>query len=258
MDPLITIVTAVRNGMPFVAKTLESVLAQTYPKIEYIVIDGGSSDGTLEVVRKNESRLAKWLSEPDRGIADAFNKGLRLAAGDYLMFLNSDDWLADRDAVARLVESAREHDWPQVIYGDCDLYDRTDGRFLYRASLPYDRAALLRGSALPHPGALTHRDYFARHGEFDESFRIAMDYELFLRGVPEHGACHAPVLVTNVRAGGLSTRDRRLVLEETFRALRKNGYLRPGLAEMRLRGYYFARYAARRALEVLGLRRSPS
>ena len=255
-DPSVSIVTAVRNGMPFVADTIASVLAQSYRKIEYIVVDGQSTDGTLEVIRRSESRLAKWLSEPDGGIANAFNKGLRLSTGDYLMFLNSDDWLADRDAITRLVEAARARDWPHVIYGDCDLYDRRDGRLLYRASIPYSRGALLRGAALPHPGLLTSRAYFARYGEFDESFRIAMDLELFLRGVPRLGADHVPVLVTNIRSGGLSTRDRRLAVEETFRALDKNGHLRSELAKMRLRGYYFARYLARRALESLGLRRS--
>lgn len=244
--------------MPFLEKTIESVLEQTYQPIEHIVIDGGSTDGTVDLIRKHESRIAKWLSEPDRGIADAFNKGLRLATGDYVMFLNADDWLADPEAIARLVAAAREREWPLVIYGDCDLYDRDHDHFLYRASIPYDRAALLRGAALPHPGLLTHRDYFVRHGEFDETFRIAMDYELFLRGVPQTGAQHVPVLVTNVRGGGLSTRDRGLALEEIFRALRKNGYLRSGLAEMRLRGYYFVRYAARRILETLGLRRPSS
>jgi len=258
MDPVITVVTAVRNGMPFVAKTIESVLAQSYRGIEYIVIDGGSSDGTLDVVRKNESRIAKWLSEPDRGIAEAFNKGLRFATGDYVMFLNSDDWLADPDAMARMMAAAGENGWPQVIYGDCDLYDRDAGRFLYRASIPYDRGALLRGKALPHPGMLTRREYFARFGTFDESFRIAMDFEMFLRGIPETGAVHMPTLITNVRSGGLSTLDRPFVLEEIIRALRKNGYLRSGFAELRLRGYYFARSLARRALTALGVRRPSS
>lgn len=251
----VSIVTAVHNSRAFIADTLESVAAQIYPNREHILVDGGSTDGTLEIIRAHEAGLSRWISEPDRGIANAFNKGLRLATGDYIMFLNADDWLADPDSLARLVGAARALGWPQVIYGDCDLYDRDSGKFLYRASIPYNRAAVLRGATLPHPGLLTHRDYFACYGEFDESFQIAMDFEMFLRGVPNIGAVHVPLLVTNVRSGGLSTRDRPLVLEEIIRALRKNGRLSPGLAEMRLRGYYFARIAVRRIVETLGLRR---
>ena len=252
-EPTVSIITAVRNGLPFVEETIESVLSQTYPAIEYIVVDGGSTDGTLDVVRRNGARIAHWISEPDRGISDAFNKGLRLASGDYLMFLNADDWLASPDAITLLVEAARARNCPQVIYGDCDLYDRDTRSFLYRASIPYERAALLGGAALPHPGLLTHRDYFNLHGEFDESFRIAMDYEFFLRGVPQTGAHHVPGLVTNVRGGGISTRDENRVVNEIIAALKKNGYIRSTWAECRMRGYYLSRSFARSLLGTLGL-----
>jgi glycosyltransferase involved in cell wall biosynthesis len=251
----VSIVTAVRNGRAFIADTLKSVATQTYPNCEHIVVDGASTDGTPDIVRPYEARLSHWISEPDRGIADAFNKGLRLATGDYIMFLNADDWLADADALARLVAAARERGWPQVIYGDCDVFDRYGSYFLYRASIPYDRAALLRGATLPHPGLLTHRDYFARHGAFDESFRIAMDFEMFLRGVPEGGAVHVPVLVTNIRSGGLSTRDRALAVEEIIRALKKNSRITTRFGELVLRLRYSGRYVARRLLEAVGLYR---
>ena len=254
-DPLVSIITVVRNGMPFIAKTIESVLSQTYPEIEYIVIDGGSTDGTLDCIRRHEAAIGQWISEPDQGIADAFNKGLRRSSGAYRMFLNADDWLADPDAVARLISAARDRNWPQVIYGDCDLYDRDGGRVLSRTCIRYSRSEFLRGVTLPHPGLLTHSDYFTRYGEFDTSFRIAMDFEFFVRGVPDSGAHRASVLVTNVRTGGASTRDRGLVIEEIVRALRKNGRLSK-LAEIRLRAYYSARRAARVAPVLFGLSRN--
>jgi len=253
--PTISIITAVRNGMPFVADTIASVLAQDYPRIEYWVIDGASTDGTFELVRSHAARLAGWTSEPDGGIAEAFNKGLARAKGDYLMFLNSDDALASPGALSALVEEARRKGWPEVIYGDCDLVDRASGEVLYRHAVEYDRGRFLRSGTLPHPGMLMHRRYFERHGPFDTSFRIAMDYELQLRGVPQVGAVRAPVLITRVRTGGESTLAPLRAADENLRALRKNGHLSSRAAEAGWRAYFRARFAARRILETMGLRR---
>jgi glycosyltransferase involved in cell wall biosynthesis len=254
-SPVVSVVTVVRNGLPLVEHTIESVLAQDYPALEYWIVDGGSTDGTVKLIRRHAARLAGWTSEPDSGIADAFNKGLERAQGDYIMFLNADDALASPSALSSLVEAARRSGWPDVIYGDCDLIDRTSGAFLYRHAVDYDRRRFLRCGTLPHPGMLTHRRYFERFGRFDSSYRIAMDYELQLRGVPDTGAVRAPVLVTQVRAGGLSATDRPLALEENLRALRKHGYLRAPFAEARLRAYFRLRSGARRVLEAVGLHR---
>ena len=250
--PNVTVITAVRNGAVTVSETLDSVLRQTDVHVEYWVIDGGSDDGTLDLVRERESELTGWISEPDRGIADAFNKGLARATGDYVMFLNADDALSGPDVLSRMIGFARAHDWPQVIYGDCDLFDPGSGEFLYRAVINYDRKRFLARETLPHPGMLMHRGYFERFGAFDTSFRIAMDYELFLRGVPETGAVRAPMLVTKVRAGGISARSRALAIEETIRALRMHGYL-GALGAARVRLVYAARALARRLLEAGGL-----
>jgi glycosyltransferase involved in cell wall biosynthesis len=253
-DPLISVITVVYNGERFLGDTLASVQAQDYPKLEHWLIDGGSTDGTLQIVRGHAEHLAGWISEPDRGIADAFNKGIDRASGDYLMFLNSDDALAHPRALADMVAFAREHAWPDVVYGDCDLYDPDSGAFQYRFVINYDRERFLRCETLPHPGMLMSRRYFNTYGRFDISFKVGMDYELFLRGVPQVGAMRVPALVTNVRTGGISARSRALVVEETIRALKNNGYL-TNLGEQRLRAAYAARGAARRALEAVGLYR---
>lgn len=250
--PEISVVTVVMNGVAHLRETVDSVLAQQGVDIEYWIIDGGSDDGSVDVIRQYGDRLTGWVSEPDRGIADAFNKGLSRARGDYVMFLNADDALAAPDVLARMMAHARAHDWPDVLYGDCDLHDPADGRFLYRAVIQYDRARFLRLETLPHPGMLMHRRYFAKFGIFDTSFRIAMDYELFLRGVPTTGAHRVPVVVTRVRAGGISARSRTLVVEETIRALRMHGHL-GALAEGRMRAVFAARGLARRILERTGL-----
>jgi len=251
-DPLVSVITVVFNGERFLGDTLESVRTQEYREIEHWLIDGGSTDGTLQIVREHADGLAGWTSEPDRGIADAFNKGIECTRGDYLMFLNADDALAHPRALADMMACARENGWPDVIYGDCDLYDPDNGDFLYRAVINYDRERFLRCETLPHPGMLMHRRYFEKHGRFDLSFKVAMDYELFLRGIPDAGAVRAPMLVTKVRFGGVSARSRNLVVEETIRALKMHGYLN-ALGEARMRATYAARGAARRALEDTGL-----
>ena len=246
------VITVVHNAVTTIAETIESVRSQREIGCEHWVIDAGSTDGTVEVIRAQGQSLAGWLSEPDQGIADAFNKGLDRARGEYLMFLNSDDALAHPRALADLVAHAAHTGWPDVVYGDCDLYDPDTGAFLYRAIINYDRRRFLQCEALPHPGMLMHRRYFEKYGRFDLSFKVAMDYELFLRGIPAVGAFRAPFLVTRVRAGGVSARSRGMVIEETIRALKMHGYL-GAVGEARMRAAYAVRGAARRALVVGGL-----
>lgn len=255
MNPQISVVTVVLDGRLHLAETISSVLAQSGVDLEYWVIDGGSTDGTLDIVRQHEPRLAGWISESDRGIADAFNKGLARVRGEYVMFLNADDSLAHPRALAELHDAARSAAWPAVVYGDCDLFDPDSGKFLYRAEINYDRGRFLARETLPHPGMLMHRRYFEEFGRFDTSFRVAMDYELFVRGVPSTGATRVPGVVTRVRAGGVSARNRQLVIDETMRALRMHGHL-SALGEARARAAYAVRGAARRALEGAGLYRA--
>ncbi|MBN8968302.1 MAG: glycosyltransferase [Rhizobiales bacterium] len=251
-EPVVSVITCVRNGAQFVEDTIVSVLAQRDVTLDYQIIDGASTDGTVDIVRRYADRLSGWISEPDRGIADAFNKGIDRARGDYLMFLNSDDALAHPRALADLLEFAHSKNWPDVVYGDCDLYDRGTGALLYRTIIDYDRARFLRAETVPHPSMLMHRRYFETYGRFDLSFEVAMDYELFVRGIPSVGAAHADLLTTNVRAGGISARSRGLAVREIVRALQKHGHLGP-MAELRMRAMFFARGMARRGLENLGL-----
>ena len=251
----ITIITVSYNSAATIADTLRSVALQSHPEIEHIVVDGGSTDDTLAVVKAAGSHVARIVSEPDKGIADAFNKGLARAGGEYVMFLNADDALAHPHALAGMVDAARANQWPSVVYGDCDLIDPSSGAFLYRAVINYDRGRFLARETLPHPGMLMHRRYFEKFGRFDNSFKVAMDYELFLRGVPETGALRVPDVVARVRTGGISARNRQLVIDETLRALRTHGYITP-MGEAWVRATYAVRGTARRVLEGVGLYRA--
>ncbi|MFN0161660.1 MAG: glycosyltransferase family 2 protein [Burkholderiales bacterium] len=250
--PPVSVVTVTRNAQATVGETIGSVLSQQGVVLDYWVIDGGSTDGTVDLIRAHAHRLAGWVSEPDHGIADAFNKGLARSQGDYLMFLNADDALAGPQVLEEMLTAAVRVGSPDVVYADCDVVHPETGAVLYRAEIRYDRQRFLASETLPHPGMLMRRRYFERYGNFDVSYRVAMDYELFLRGIPETGATRVPMLATRVRAGGLSARNRRLVVDETIRALSQHGYL-DRLGAARMRANYALRGAARRALEVGGL-----
>lgn len=231
--------------MPFVEQTLISVLGQTWPEIEYIVIDGASTDGTVDAIRRHESSIAKWISEPDAGIADAFNKGLVYVSGDYILFLNADDALAHQNVLAQMADALARENMPMIAYGDCDVLQRDSGRQLYRASVSFSRAGLLRGNMLPHPAMFARREYFDKYGNFDQSFNIAMDYEWLLRGALRETVVHLPMLVSRVRSGGLSTQSRQQAVAEIFAALKKNGRL-SRLRKVMLHAYFSLRMVAAR------------
>ncbi len=251
--PRISVVTVVLNGVEFIRDTIESVLGQTYRNFEYIVVDGGSTDGTVDVIKSYESGIAQWVSEKDAGIADAFNKGWSRSTGDYLLFLNSDDALAHPGALAAMAREIVAHDYPQLIYGDCDVLDRGSGAVQYRASIEITHDGLASGQMIPQPSLLTKRAYFERYGTFDNEFKIAMDYEWLLRGGFAEKIVHVPTLVTCVRGGGSSTQDQRRAVDEIVRALKKNGKIPSRWAEARLRAYFSLRALAKKLLESFGL-----
>lgn len=238
--------------MPFVEQAIKSVLGQSYRNSEYIVIDGGSTDGTVDVIKSRESGITKWVSEKDEGIADAFNKGLSFATGDYLLFLNSDDALANEAVLSEMVERIVQNEFPPLIYGDYNILERESGAILYRGAINLTHRGLRKGQVLPHPCLLTHRSYFEKYGVFDLQFKIAMDYEWLLRGGLNERIVHVPQLVSNIRGGGVSTLDHSRVVNEIVAALKKNCIIRTTLGEYRLRGYFYLRALLRKTLGVFG------
>jgi glycosyltransferase involved in cell wall biosynthesis len=251
--PKISVITIVRNGVPFVEQTIDSVLSQSYLNSEYIVIDGGSTDGTLDFIKSRESGITKWVSEKDEGIADAFNKGLSFSTGDYRLFLNSDDFLAGPDVMVDMAAKIVENKFPPLIYGDCDVLDRDSDKVLYRAIIKVSRDGLRRGQMPPHPSLFANRSYFEKYGSFDARFKIAMDYEWLLRGGLKERIVHVPLLVTNVRTGGISTLDQSRAEGEIISALKKNGHISSKWGEIEMRGYFSARSLIKAMLKSMGL-----
>ncbi len=202
--PVVSIVTAVYNGERFLEQAIASVRSQTYPNIEYTVIDGGSTDNTLEIIRKYERHIAFWLSEPDRGISDAFNKGIATSQGDLIGLLNADDWLSP-DQIARGV-SALEDPSFDFAFGDLQFHDaRGEPTFLMCGDPDYARSIRSRMPELSHPTVLARRSAYERVGLFDTTLRYAMDYEWLLRlHVAGGRGRYVSGLLGHMRVGGAS------------------------------------------------------
>lgn len=248
----VSIVTITRNSRVYVKDAIESVIGQTFPSIEYIMVDGGSTDGTVDIIRSYNDRISKWVSEPDGGIADAFNKGLAFTTGDYIMYLNSDDRLASPRVIEDMVAAIEREGLPELAYGDLCVIDRESGRQVRTLRWEFSAHALRFGRTIPHPSLLMHRRYFLQHGSFDTSFRIAMDYELLLRGATKSRVVHVPVTVSEFRTGGVSNPG-PLVVDEIIRAQRKNGMVCTDIAATLLRAYFTGR-ARLRGIKSLILR----
>jgi len=179
--PLVSIVTPSYNQAAYLEETILSVLGQTYPRIEYILVDGASQDGSLEIIRKYEGKLAHWVSEKDKGQTDAINKGFALARGEYLAWLNSDDTLLPQ-AVAEAVDFLQAHPEVGLVYGDANYIDekgRVIGKF---PAAQTDLPRLRRGYVhIPQQASFFRKALWDRVGPLDDSFFFAMDYDLWTR-----------------------------------------------------------------------------
>ncbi len=210
--PLISIITIVKNDREGLRRTLASVACQSFTDYEHIVIDGGSVDGGVAVIHAHAGRLSHWISEPDGGIADAFNKGLRLASGQWLNFLNAGDCFVDADVLARVVPHLPE---AAIVTGQTT----TDGT----VSPPFpatNRHRLPRRAWISHQASFIHRRVFDSCGEFDTRFGICMDYEFWLRSLTSHRLHFIESVLVDFAPGGISTRDRKRWLDELYLANR--------------------------------------
>ena len=248
-EALVSIVTVVRDCAGSLERTMASVLAQTYRPIEYVVIDGGSTDGTLEIIRRYADRLAYWVSEPDRGISDAFNKGGAATRGDFIGLLNADDWMAP-DQVEQAV-AALERSGADFVFGDLICHDPT-GRPVHRIAGDPDYARRIE-SRMPevnHPTLLARRQVYDRAGRFDTQYRAAMDYDWLLRAhVAGCRGVYEPRVVAHMTLAGVSDRAYRRALAEVRAIAVKHG--QPAATAWALYGYRIVKGAAQRALRRL-------
>jgi glycosyltransferase involved in cell wall biosynthesis len=230
----ISVITVCFNSADSIADTLESVAAQTYPDIEHVVIDGASTDDTVNIVRDRGQRVSQLISEPDSGIYDAMNKGIRLSSGEAIGFINSDDFYASADAIAKVAKVFAD---PTIdaCYGDLCYVKRDDTRSVVRywQSSAFSPGLFEHGWCPPHPTLFVRRRVFERFGAFDLRFKIAADTELMARFLEVHRikACYLPHVLVIMRMGGTTNRSWSNILlqnREIWRALKDHG-LRPSL-----------------------------
>lgn len=226
---LISVVTAVYNRASTIGQALDSIHAQTYRPLENIVQDGGSSDGTLDVVRDRGFDTTNLVSAPDKGIYDAINKGIARASGDVIGLMHSDDFFA-HDRVLEKVAQAFEDPEVDGVYGDLDYVSAENPDKVIRQwrSGAYDRARMRQGWMPPHPTVYLRRAVFDRWGMYDTSFRIAADYDAMLRYLwrGEIRMAYIPEVMVKMRVGGESNRSVERIVKksrEDYRALRANG-----------------------------------
>ncbi|WP_119462690.1 glycosyltransferase family 2 protein [Rhodospirillaceae bacterium SYSU D60014] len=211
--PKVTLITVALNARPTLERTIASVQGQSFPGFEHVVVDGGSTDGTTELLKERLRPCDYWISEADRGISDAFNKGIALAGGDYVQIINADDWLSPEQvsvAVQGLEETRAD-----FVFGDLIFYRSDRPIFLYLGDPDYRTTIHNRMPALNHPTVLVRRAAFERIGLFDLRYRCAMDYDWFLRlHVAGGRGVHLPGLIGHMTHDGISnTRYVRTIRE---------------------------------------------
>ncbi|WP_136067212.1 glycosyltransferase family 2 protein [Modicisalibacter radicis] len=233
--PRISIITASFNSEKTIGDAIASLKCQSWPEIEHVVIDGASRDATVAIARQTLAASDILVSEPDRGIFDALNKGLSKASGDVVGFLNSDDLLADSQVLSKVAACFAD---PEIgaVYGDLQYVSAGDPEKVIRhwRSGAFERNKLRRGWMPPHPTFFMRRELYRLLGGFDETYRIAGDYEALLRYL-KHEALqirYLPEVLVKMRLGGASNGSLKAVVNksrEDYRAMRKNG-INPFLA----------------------------
>ena len=225
--PLVSIVTAVFNSARFLEQTILSVLAQDFDNLEFIIIDGGSTDGSVEIIRKYEHAINYWVSEKDSGISDAFNKGVMLAAGDYLNFQGASDYLVSDSVVSEMMRSV-DASRDMLVCGRVERIAETEEKKVLwiaprRYTPLFDKRILLLRMPFPHQALFTHRKMFDKYGLFDTGIIFSMDHEHLLRAYRDFPAVTLKdVLFSAWREGGGVTGRMPEALREQAKIKRRN------------------------------------
>ena len=226
----ISIITISYNSSKTITDTIRSVLEQDYDDIEYIIIDGKSTDHTVEIINSYGDRISRYISEKDKGIYDAMNKGVSLAKGHIVGFINSDDMLNSNDCVAEIVK-AFETTNSDVVYGD-KIYTKSnnpDKVIRYWRAGEYNRNNFKKGWMPPHLSTYIRRELYEKYGQYRMDFKIAADYELMFRFMYKNNAKskYLPKVIARMRAGGISNKSIKNILisnYEVYKSWRVNGF----------------------------------
>ena len=224
----ISIITSVYNNKATIKEAIDSVLNQTYNNIEYIIVDGASSDGTVEIIKCYQDRITTFISEKDRGIYDGLNKGINVATGDVIAFLHSDDLYYANDIIQNIVNIFMNNSSIDGVYGDLIYTQKEDTSKVLRywKSKDFEEGLLEKGWMPAHPTLFLKRNVYEKYGDFDLDFKIAADYDFMLR-VLSAGikVKYIPRVLYKMRVGGESNKSIKNIMlksQEDLRALKKN------------------------------------
>ncbi len=222
----VSIITSVYNNKETIKDAIESVLSQTYKNIEYIIIDGASTDGTVEIIKGYEDKINKFVSEPDKGIYDGLNKGINITSGDIIGFLHSDDVYMNNEVIEKVVETFKKYNCDGV-YGDLVYVSKSSDKVIrFWKSGEFSVDKLKKGWMPPHPTLFLKREIYEKYGLFDLSFKIAADYDFMLRVLKNNlKLYYIPEVLYKMRIGGESNKSLKNIIlksKEDLKALRKN------------------------------------
>lgn len=219
----LSIITVNYNNLEGLKRTVESVVNQTWREFEYIVIDGGSTDGSAAYIESQNENIDYWVSESDSGIYNAMNKGIKVAKGEYLLFLNSGDILVDSDVLENIANLISEK--LDIYYGNLILSNKgVENKSIYPKELTF--SYFYHRGYLPHPASFIKRNLFEKISYYNENFKIVSDWEFFVCAICKHNASykHLDVFVTNYNTSGISSKPetRHILLEERRICLKNN------------------------------------
>lgn len=223
----ISIITVAFNSAKTIRDTIDSVASQNHRDLEYLVIDGGSTDGTLDIIKCYQKLNINLISESDKGIYDAMNKGIRLATGNVIGFINSDDFYADSNVLSKITSVFQD---PSVdcCYGDLCYVDQFDSKKIsrYWQSCPFVPKSFCRGWCPPHPTFFARRSVYKKFGGFDLNFKLAADFELMARFLEKFqvNSIYIPNVLVHMRLGGVTNKNFKNVIvqnNEIVQALKK-------------------------------------
>jgi glycosyltransferase involved in cell wall biosynthesis len=231
--PPISIIIAVKNAKEHLQETLKSIAAQNYAPLEVIIVDGGSTDGSVDIINHYADLITAKVSEADNGISDAFNKGLKLASGTYINFQGAGDTLYAPDCLQRLFADLDEG--YALICGKVQRVAEDGSTPIWIAPKQagiFQPASLRYKMSLPHQGLFTHKDFFARYGHFDTQLRFAMDYELLLRAYHTFPKTIVKdILISRWRAGGVGSNRIVEIFDEYHAIKSKHGVASKGMLQ---------------------------
>jgi glycosyltransferase involved in cell wall biosynthesis len=220
LSPVFSVITVTYNADKALEHTILSVLNQTHPAIEYLIIDGASTDGTVDIIKQYETGISYWISEPDRGLYDAMNKGLEKASGDYVWFLNAGDTLKNMDTVEKIASVCEKNRMPDILYGETDLTD-ANGKVFARRRLRTPRQLTWKsfrmGMLVSHQALIVKREIAP---SYNLKYRFSADFDWCIRCMKKAGSIvDSQLRIINYQYEGTTTANRKASLKERYQIM---------------------------------------